>query len=150
MVEILFYHLQPQPIEQVLPVLLQKTLAKGWKAIIETPLLERVKALDDHLWMFSEEGFLPHATSADADAVYDPILILSDSSNPIAAQVRFCIDQAPIPDDISGYERIIIMFDGNDSDALNHARAQWKHAKSLNADATYWQQDDEGRWVKKQ
>ncbi len=149
MTEVSFYHLQQQPIEQVLPVLLHKILARGWKAIIETTIAERVKALDDHLWMFSEDDFLPHATASDVEADYDPIIILSDASTPIKAHVRFYIDQAPLSDNITDYERIIVLFDGNDNNALNNAREQWKHVKSLSIDATYWQQDDDKRWIKK-
>ena len=35
MTEILFYHLEAQPLEKVLPVLLEKSLERGWSAIVE-------------------------------------------------------------------------------------------------------------------
>jgi DNA polymerase-3 subunit chi len=129
--------------------LLQKTLEKGWKAVIETPLPERIKALDDHLWMFSEEEFLPHAVVEDADLALDTIILTTEPANPIQAHVRFCLDQAIIPEDVTAYERIILLFDGNDNEALNHARGQWKTASLQGLSITYWQQDDDGRWTKK-
>ena len=36
MTEILFYHLQHQPLERVLPTLLEKTLERGWRAVVQT------------------------------------------------------------------------------------------------------------------
>ena len=35
MAEVLFYHLQQQPLEAVLPTLLQKSLERGWRAVKE-------------------------------------------------------------------------------------------------------------------
>jgi DNA polymerase III subunit chi len=53
--EILFYHLQNTTLEQTLPSLLDKTLARGWKAVVRVSSDERMKALDDHLWTWSDE-----------------------------------------------------------------------------------------------
>ena len=50
MAEILFYHLLRQPLEAVLPSLLERSLARGWRAVVHAPSAERLQALDDHLW----------------------------------------------------------------------------------------------------
>ena len=63
--------------------------------------------------------------------------------------MRFLIDGAPVPADAAGYERIVLMFDGEDDDAVAAARARWSEAKAQGFDATYWQPDEQGRWVKK-
>src|SRR5690349_11599483 len=36
MTDILFYHLERQPLDRVLPQLLERTLERGWRAVIET------------------------------------------------------------------------------------------------------------------
>ena len=41
------------------------------------------------------------------------------------------------------------MFDGNDDDALGTARERWREAKAMGLEATYWQQNDVGRWEKR-
>ncbi len=66
--EILFYHMQRQPLEAVLPSLLEKSLERRWRVAIQAASEERLQALDDHLWTFSEESFLPHGTDRDGDA----------------------------------------------------------------------------------
>ena len=47
------------------------------------------------------------------------------------------------------YERIVLMFDGGDPDAVDAARERWSVAKADGYDVTYWQPDEQGRWVKK-
>jgi DNA polymerase-3 subunit chi len=147
--DILFYHLQNQPLERVLPVLLEKSVERGWKVAVEATSPERVEALDALLWTYSDESFLAHGTDREADAAVQPILITTRPDRPNAAHVRFLIDGAALPADAADYERIVLMFDGNDADAIDQARLQWKEAKAAGHACTYWQQGETGRWEKK-
>jgi DNA polymerase-3 subunit chi len=149
MAEILFYHLQSRPLELVLPTLLERSLSRGWKAVVQLSSTERLMALDDRLWTYSDESFLPHAAAAEPDAGQSPIVLTTGHDNPNAAQIRFCVDGVRIPDVLDGYERVILIFDGDDPDALASAREDWKKLRMLGVAATYWQQDDTGRWEKK-
>ncbi len=148
MTEILFYHLEAQPLEKVLPVLLEKSLERGWSAIVEAGSEERAADLDSKLWTYSDESFLPHALAGgDADHL-QPVLITTRPHNPNDAEVRFYVDRA-IPDIVEGYERVVYMFSGHDPDAVTEARTAWKTLKAASHQLTYWQQDTGGRWVKK-
>ena len=149
MTDILFYHLQNQPLERVLPVLLEKSVERGWKVAVEATSPERVEALDALLWTYSDESFLAHGTDREADAALQPILITTRADLPNGATVRFLVDGAVLPADAADYERIVLMFDGNDPDAVDQARVQWKDAKSGGHACTYWQQSETGRWEKK-
>jgi DNA polymerase-3 subunit chi len=147
--EILFYHLQNQPIERVLPTLLEKSLERGWRVAVQSPSEERVEALDAHLWTYNESSFLPHGTVKGGEAAEQPILLTTDSDNRNSASVRFLIDNAPLPDRPEDYQRIVLIFDGDDEEALAGARLHWKDLKEKGLAATYWQTDAQGRWVKK-
>lgn len=149
MTEILFYHLQRKPLEAVLPTLLQKTLERGWRAVVQATSPERLGALDDHLWTFSDESFLPHATDKEPDAAEQPVVLTLSDGNPNAAAVRFLVEGAAVPAEIGGYERVVLLFDGNDEEALAAARRHWKAVKAAGHEATYWQQDPRGRWERK-
>lgn len=149
MTEILFYHLTRQPLEAALPSLLQRSLDRGWRAFVRATTRERMAALDDHLWTFSDDSFLPHGTESEADSALQPIVLGTELGNPNAAQVLFLLEGADIPDAVNAYERVLILFDGNDEDAVVAARAQWKKAGGGSHDLTYWQQDQAGRWQKK-
>jgi DNA polymerase-3 subunit chi len=149
MTEVLFYHLQRQPLEAVLPTLIEKSLSRGWRAVVQATSAERLAALDDHLWTFSDDSFLPHATDKEPDSAEQPVVLTLAEVNPNGAAIRFLVEGAPMPADIAGYERLVLLFDGNDEDALAVARLHWKAVKAAGHEATYWQQDQRGRWEKK-
>ncbi|MEM7430039.1 MAG: DNA polymerase III subunit chi [Pseudomonadota bacterium] len=148
MTEVLFYHLERRPLEQVLPQLLEKTLERGWRAVVQTGSEERAQSLSQALWTYRDEAFLPHGSAQDGNEALQPIYLTSDENNPNEAQIRFFVDGASV-DDVSSYERAVYMFDGNDQDAVAAARERWKAVKAQGHDITYWQQSPEGRWEKK-
>ena len=149
MTEMLFYHLQGQRIESVLPTLLEKSLERGWRVIVQGSSEERIEALDAHLWTYRDDGFLPHGTWREQEAGQQPILLTLTDSNPNAANVRFLIEGAGLPADAEAYERIVLLFDGDDEEAVTAARARWSEVKAKGFEVTYWQPDEQGRWVKK-
>lgn len=149
MAEILFFHLQSRPLESVLPTILERALSRGQKVVVEVASPERLAAVDDHLWTYSDESFLPHVTAAEPDAAANPIVLMTQAHNPNAATVRICADGVRIPDALQDYERVVLIFDGDDPEALAAAREDWKKAKASGAAASYWQLDDAGRWEKK-
>jgi DNA polymerase-3 subunit chi len=148
MTDILFYHLERRPLEAVLPALLEKSLERGWRCVVECGSPERRDALDAHLWTYSEASFLPHGTDAQPQPERQPVLIATSDANPNGATVRFLVDGVALPDP-APYERLVYLFDGRDDEQVAAARARWKEAKALGAALTYWQQDENGRWVRK-
>ena len=146
MTEMLFYHLKGQTLEQVLPALLQKSLERGWRVVVQASSEERVDALDAHLWTWRDDAFLPHGTSRDVEAAEQPIVLTASVDNPNGATVRFLVDGAMIAVDAAGYERIVLLFDGEDPEAVEMARIRWTEAKAAGADVTYWRADDSGRF----
>lgn len=146
MTEFLFYHLQNQPLERVLPALIEKSLARGWRVIVQSSSEERIDALDAHLWTYRDDAFLPHGAYRDSEASRQPVLLTTRNDNPNASSIRFLIDGAPTPDDAETYERIVLLFDGDDPEALFDARERWTEAKRKNYEVAYWQADAEGRW----
>ncbi len=149
MTEVLFYHLQNMALEKVLPPLVEKSLARGWRVVVQASSEERVEALDGHLWTYRDDSFLPHATWRAPDAAEQPVLLTIDSANPNGAHVRFLVDNAALPADAAQYQRMVLMFDGDDDDALAQARAAWTASKDSGHDVTYWQADENGRWQRR-
>lgn len=151
MTDVWFYHMQSQPLAKVLPSLVVKTLGKPWKAVIQTTRDERLSALDDLLWTFADDSFVPHGRAGDGEAAAQPVYLTAGDDVPNGAQVRFFVDAAdPLPAlATQAYERAIILFDGNDPDALDAARKQWKILKGAGHAVTYWQQGAGGGWEKK-
>ncbi|RYE38371.1 MAG: DNA polymerase III subunit chi [Hyphomicrobiales bacterium] len=149
MTEVLFYHLQSQSVENTLPPLLEKSLERGWRVVLQTSSEERADAIDAHLWTYRDDAFLPHGTWRDRDAAEHPVLLSVDAGNVNSANVRFLLDGAELPDDAESYDRIVLIFNGDDDDSAAGARQTWTASKARGFAVTYWQTDDRGRWQKK-
>ena len=149
MTELLFYHLHNQPLERVLPSLLEKSLDRGWRVVVQCASEERVEALDAHLWTFRDDSFLPHGTFREPTATDQPVLLTVANHNPNHATVRFLIDRAPLPEDATSYDRVVLLFDGADPEAVAEARSRWQLAKASGFVVTYWQADEDGRWQRR-
>lgn len=150
MTEVLFYHLQNMTLESVLPPLLEKSLERGWRVVVQSTSPERAETLDAHLWTYSDDSFLPHATWRVGDAQDQPVILSIDDGNPNRANVRFLIDNAALPADCDSYERVVLVFNGDDPDAVAVARASWTACKTRGFEVTYWQADERGRWQRRQ
>ena len=149
--EVWFYHLQSQPLSRALPALLEKALERGWRAVVQTIDAAVLKAVDDMLWAYKPESFLPHGVSSDKNADRQPILVTCEAENLNAAALRLYVGTAEVEIDpaASAYERVILMFDGRDDDELAGARRQWSRLKGQGFTLAYWQQTDEGRWERR-
>jgi len=144
--EIGFYHLTRSTLEQALPKLLARVLAVPGRAVVLSGNAERLAALDTALWAVAE--WLPHGTPDTGDADRQPIwLTTQDTAPPNAARHLFLVEGAQTTQ-LAAYDRAFDLFDGNDEDAVQAARARWKAAKAEGHSLAYWQQSEKG-WEKK-
>lgn len=148
MAEVWFYHMTDSTLEAVLPDLLERSLARGWRAAVQSGGEERRDALDMHLWTFRENSFLAHGTDREPHAEHQPILLTTGTGNPNRALVRFMVDGAAPTPPLEGYERLVFLFDGHDEAQLSAARAEWKRLKGEGVAVSYWRQTERGRWEK--
>jgi len=144
--EVRFYHLEHQPLDKVLPRMLQMGLERGWRAVVQAGTDERAESLSSRLWAFEDDGFLPHGTKADGFASFQPVWLTAADENPNRANVRFYVDGAR-PLDITDLMRAVVIFDGHDEMAVKEAREDWKRFKGEGCEVSYWKQDGEGRWM---
>jgi DNA polymerase-3 subunit chi len=147
--EVWFYHLERQGLDQVLPTLLERTLQKGWKALVRAPSGDRVDHLDGWLWSYRDDSFLPHGLDDAPGPERQPVLLTTQGGNPNAAQALFALDGADVGD-AAAFARTCLVFDGRDDAALSGARARWKALKQAGATLAYWRETPDGRWEKQQ
>ena len=150
MTEVLFYHLQNMSLENVLPPLLEKSLERGWRVVVQSTSPERTDALDAHLWTYSDDSFLPHATWRAGDAPDQPIVLSIEEGNPNGANVRFLIDNAALPADATGYERWCWCSTATMPMRWPRRASAWTDCKARGFEVTYWQADERGRWQRRQ
>ncbi|KIC48929.1 DNA polymerase III subunit chi [Tateyamaria sp. ANG-S1] len=143
-----FYHLTRRPLEDTLTMLLGKALQAGWRVAVRGPDAGRLGWLDEKLWLGADEGFLPHGLAGGPHDADQPVLLTTGPAANNATCVM-TIDGAEVTaEEVAALDRVCVLFDGNDPEALNVARAQWKALKDAGASAQYWSEES-GRWEKK-
>ena len=147
MSELWFYHLERSSVDEALPELLNKLLARGGRGLIVSADDTRLERLDQHLWTYQDDSFLPHGLSSQPHADTQPILLSDTGENSNTANMLFCLDGAD-PGDIGAFERAIVMFEASDETALARARALWASHRNSDTVLSYWKQNDTGRWEK--
>jgi len=150
MTETLFYHLERRSLEEVLPGLVEKSRARGWKALIRADSADRADAIDTLLWTYDDQSFLAHAQQGDGEAARQPVLITVEEGNLNAAEIVFYVGGAQPADwgGLNALSRIVMLFDGRDEAALAASRAAWKVAKAAGHDVTYWKESPSGKFEK--
>ena len=151
MTEFWFYHMQQSPLEQVLPDILEKTTAKGWRSVAKIGPLRgdetaEMKRLDEFLWTYRKDAFLPHGRDDEPLADRHPIRLSTDAISVENADVVLLMNGAEM-DDVQGAIRCITLLDGADEQDRKIARARWKKAKDDGHKTAYWRQNDHGKWV---
>lgn len=146
--EVGFYHLTRQPLDAVLPRLLEKAYAAGHRILVHCADAAQVKALDQHLWTYDDRSFLPHG--ADEAAEQPILLAASAGERGNGADLLAAVDDLDL-DRLGDFRRVLYLFEESDAERLGAARRAWSALKGrADVTRTYWQQDERGRWVKKQ
>ncbi len=140
-----FYHLQRTTLERAVGPLLEKCLERGWRVLAVSPDITRRAALDEALWTYDDQSFLPHG-QAEAEGLapdQQPILISAETENLNQAAVALLMDGVDLPADAQ-FERCMVMFDDGDQASRQKAREQFKAAKDAGLPARYFQQAGRG------
>ncbi len=145
-----FYHLTHTPMEQTLPMLLEKARGAGWHVAVRGREAAHLDKLDEALWMAGgEDAFLPHGRAGQPHEADQPILLTTGADMPNGATCLMVVDGAEVdPAEVTRLDRVCVLFDGNNEAAVAHARIQWKALTDAGCAAQYWSEAS-GRWEKK-
>ena len=148
MTDIRFYHMERQGLEQVLPALLVKALEQGKRVVVKTRDENETERLNEYLWTYNPDSFLPHGTKRDGHPAQQPVWLTSVDENPNAADVLILTQGAQSPV-VADFALCCELLDGHDQDSVTGARTRWKTYKDSGHSVTYWQQGAKG-WEKKE
>jgi len=147
MTEVRFYHLTERPLEAVLPVMLERCLERGWRAVVRGTDPGRIEALDAHLWSWRDDSFLPHGRDGAPHPANHPVWLTIGHALPNRATALFLIDGAEVDaEELGGFETAAILFDGHDERAVAAAREDWRRVVAAGLKAVYWAQEPGGAW----
>ena len=117
------------------------------RVVVRAASRERIDALDRHLWVFEADSWLPHGTGAETYAALQPIWLTDRVENPNDATLLVLIDQAQDAD-LSGFARVLDLFDGADEAAVAAARERWRVRRDAGHRLVYWRQTERAGWEK--
>jgi DNA polymerase-3 subunit chi len=141
-----FYHLTRSPLDQALRLLLDRAIARGWRVGVRGLTAERLDWLDEKLWLGPDDGFLPHARAGGDRDAEQPVLLTTESHLPNRAACLMTIEGAEVTvEEAAAFERVCVLFDGDDGPGLTRARDQWRALTRAGIAAQYWSEES-GRW----
>lgn len=146
MADVFFYHLTDSTLDEALPTLVEKSLGRGWRATIQAGRETVRDELDSHLWTYRTDSFVPHGRDGEERPGDQPVFLTVSPGNPNGSKIRFLVDGAEPPAELDAYDRVVLMFDGLDEDALGAARGHWKALKATGHDLAYYKQRPDGGW----
>lgn len=148
--EYLFYHLEREGHDLRLHDLLALVVSRQWRARVHGRELARMKALDAALWAARPESFLPHALADGARDDLQPILLSAEDGPAPKDQARrdvfVSLHGADLPQDVAGFQRIILFFEAGNAEALAAARAQFRRARDQGRRTRYFRENETGKW----
>ncbi len=149
MAEVYFYHLTRTSLPVTLADLLAKCRGRNWRVLLKLSSANRLKWLDDLLWTQNDTGFLAHGIADRDRSDMQPVLLTLSDENTNHAEIMMAVDGCDVrAAECQGYQRVCVIFDGNDPAALEVARGQWKTLTDAGLPAKYWSQES-GNWQAK-
>ena len=121
MSEIRFYHLQNQTQDQALPALLAKALQNGHRIVVKTRDEKEAERLNEYLWVYNPNSFLPHGNKKDGEAAMQPVWLTNEEENPNEADVLI-LTEGSESGMLDGFKLCCEMLDGRNENAVKAAR----------------------------
>ncbi len=149
MPEVLFYHLTSSSLGQMLPQLVDRTLKSDLRILLRSGDAGQLARLDAQLWGGNSPQFLPHGISGQQHDRDQPVLLTAGAGNPNGAKALILVHGAKTTaQEVAEFTRVSLVFNGNDTTAVENARAEWKQLTDAGVAAKYWSQAS-GRWEMK-
>lgn len=142
-----FYHLETSTLENVLPDLLERTLGKGWRALVKMPA-DELADMDTWIWTYRDDAFLPHGRDDEPQADLQPILLSATAETAAGFDAVMIVGGVDMPT-LDGVSRVMVMINGRSETEVAHERQRWKALKASGAGLAYYQQNARGGWEKK-
>lgn len=143
-----FYRLAGEPVVVAAAPLLEAALARGLRTVVRCGPGLGVEALDAMLWSYDADSFLPHGRVGEPHAARQPVLLTEGGEAANAPDCLMLVGGARAADaEFAAFERVQLVFDGEDPAALEAARGEWRRVRALGVPAEFWERRG-GRWEK--
>lgn len=138
-----FYHVEHTRLEDAVAQLVDQCLSRRWRVVISGDP-ETLDRLDDALWTWRDDCFLPHGRPGPRSGA-QPVLLAEDGAPDNGAPVAIVLNGREPRD--APFKRCLVVFRGDDEVARGRARGQFKAAQAAGLITKYVQQSPQGGWV---
>ena len=143
-----FYHLLRAGLDETVMTTVTRAQGAGWRVMIRAPDPALLQHLDAKLWLGPEEGFLAHGLAGGVHDADQPVLLGQGRITNGAQGLMLLAGAEAARDEVAALQRIWVLFDGADPEAVAKARQSWTQLTGWGLAAQYWS-DETGAWVKK-
>ena len=138
-----FYHLTVTPLERVLPKIADKVVSGGERLLVVSAQEAQRDLLDQALWAFSPESFLPHAQAGRGEDSLKPILI-GEGAEAANGASNIALADGVWREEALGFARTFHFFS---EDEIAAARTAWRQLGDVDGvERRYWKQNERGGW----
>ena len=108
---------------------------------------ETVEVIDNFLWAYKEDGFIPHSIETKEQSSVYPILITTAISENYKHNVLLALSGILIKEkDWRKFTKAYYFFDDQENEEKENARLMWKSLSALNIICKYWV-NKANKWV---
>ena len=141
-----FYNATRREIVNDIAILTEKLYKKNNHILIYCADQETVDTLDEYLWSYREDSFIPHSKNNKKKSFY-PILITNEILNKHEHNILLVLNGVLIKEtDWPKFNKVYYFFDEQNHEEKENARSMWKSFSSLEIDCRYWV-NKENKWI---
>ena len=135
MADIRFYHMEQSTLDQALPSIALKAWQSGKNVLIRVPDKQEASRLNDLLWTFHPNVFLPHGADGDKHPERQPVFLSANDENVNGAEILI-LTHGCVMEDVASFAMVCEMLDGRVEPQVKDARSRWKIYKEAGHDLT--------------
>ena len=142
-----FYNSSHRDVVRDIAWLTENIFKKNNRIVIFCTDHETAEVVDDFIWSYRDDSFIPHSIKKHRETSLDPILVTTDLDGGYEHNVLVALNGVLIKEnDWQRFTKIYYFFDDQDSEEKETARSMWKSFSSLDVNCKYWI-NEKNKWV---
>ena len=142
-----FYNSSQRNVVADISLLIEKLFKEKNRILVCCKDLETVEVIDNFLWAYKEDGFIPHSIETEDRSSIYPILITTNINEEHEHNVLLALSGVLVQEkDWRKFSKAYYFFDDQEDKEKENAREMWKSFSALNIVCKYWV-IKENKWV---